>query len=187
MLLDETRVLSRLIEDLRTLAMAESGHLVLHKEPVQVAELLADLATSFRAQAEAAGITLTVDTDSLDDTTIEADLMRLNQILANLIVNALRYTPSGGTITLRGELGGSAAGGVSLSVTDTGQGIQASDLPHVFDRFWRGDPARTHKEGAGAGLGLAIVKQLVELHGGSISVSSEVGKGSTFKVRMPTV
>src|SRR5579859_2198593 len=136
MLLDETRVLSRLIEDLRTLAMAESGHLILHKEPVQIAELLADLATSFRPQAEAAGIDLRVETatDSPSGTTIttiQADVMRLNQVLANLVVNALRYTPSGGTITLRAEVYAEAdrGGGVRFKVSDTGQGIPAEDLP----------------------------------------------------------
>jgi two-component system, OmpR family, sensor histidine kinase BaeS len=184
MLLEETQLLSRLVEDLRTLSQAESGHLPLHKEPVQVADTLADLATSFSGQAEAAGITLRVETDGLADKTIEADVMRLNQMLANLIVNALRYTPSGGSILLRGE---PTADGVRLSVSDTGQGIPAEDLPHVFDRFWRGDPARSHADGAGGGLGLAIVKQLVALHNGRVTVESTPGKGTTFAIELPTV
>src|SRR5262249_15067675 len=167
MLLEETQLLSRLVEDLRTLSQAESGHLPLHKERVPVGELLTDLATSFSGQAEAAEIALRVDRDHLDGTVIDADVMRMNQVLANLIVNALRYTPKGGSITLRGE---AAPDHVRLSVCDTGQGIPAEDLPHVFDRFWRGDPARMHKDGAGGGLGLAIVKQLVELHGGQVNV-----------------
>ncbi len=183
MLLEETQLLARLVEDLRTLSQAESGHLPLHQERVEVADLLGDLATSFRGQAEAAGIALRVQTDRLTDTSIEADVMRLNQVLANLITNAFRYTPRGGSITLGGE---SDPGGVRLTVSDTGQGIPADDLPHVFDRFWRGDPARTHKEGAGGGLGLAIVKQLVELHQGQVSVQSVVGEGTTFTIDLPS-
>ncbi len=182
MLLEETQLLSRLVEDLRTLSAAESGHLPLHKERVQVAELLTDLATSFSGQAESAGIKLRVEADGLAGTTVEADVMRLNQVLANLIVNALRYTPNGGSITLRGE---PTASGVCLSVSDTGQGIPADDLPHVFDRFWRGDAARSHKDGAGGGLGLAIVKQLVELHEGRVSVRSTPGQGTTFTIDLP--
>lgn len=183
LLLEETQLLARLVEDLRTLSQAESGHLPLHKERVGVADLLTDLVTSFQGQAESAGIALRVDTERLGDTTIEADVLRLNQVLANLITNAFRYTPSGGSITLRGE---PTRGGVRLTVSDTGQGISADDLPHVFDRFWRGDPARTHKEGAGGGLGLAIVKQLVELHQGQVSVQSVVGAGTTFSIDLPS-
>ncbi len=182
MLLDETRLLSRLVDDLRTLSQAESGHLPLHKERVQVADLLGDLATSFSGQAESEGVTLRVETDGLKETTVEADVMRLNQVLANLIVNALRYTPNGGAITLHGE---PTPGGVRLAVSDTGQGITAEDLPHVFDRFWRGDPARSHTDGAGAGLGLAIVKQLVELHGGRVGVQSTPAQGTTFTIDLP--
>lgn len=182
MLLEETRLLSRLIEDLRTLSAAESGHLLLHKEPVHVADLLSDLATGFSGQTESAGIALTVESSRLADTTIESDVMRLNQVLANLIVNALRYTPHGGSILLRGE---PIAEGVRLTVSDTGTGISAEDLPHVFDRFWRADASRTHKDGVGGGLGLAIVKQLVELHGGTVRVESTPGQGTTFTVDLP--
>jgi len=182
MLLDETIILSRLVEDLRTLSQAESGHLPLHRQPVQVAELLADLATSFSGQADAAQITLQVETARLAGTTVDADLLRLNQVLANLIVNALRYTPGGGKIVLRGE---PTSAGVRLTISDTGQGISPEDLPHIFDRFWRGDPARSHKDGAGGGLGLAIVRQLVELHGGYIAVQSTPGVGTTFTIDLP--
>jgi two-component system sensor histidine kinase BaeS len=182
MLLDETHLLARLVDDLRTLSLAESGHLTLHIEPVDVAELLADAGTSFGGQAEAAGIALKVETGALTGATLPGDVGRLNQVLANLMANALRYTPPGGTITLRGER---APGGVILSVRDTGKGIPAEDLPHVFDRFWRGDPARTRADGSGGGLGLAIVRQLVQLHGGRVAVRSEVGRGSTFTLFLP--
>jgi two-component system, OmpR family, sensor histidine kinase BaeS len=184
MLLEETQLLSRLVEDLRTLSQADSGHLPLHKERVEIADLLKDLATSFQDQAESAGIILHVRSENLAGTAVEADVMRLNQILGNLIVNAFRYTPKGGSITLRGE---PTANGVRLIVSDTGQGIPADDLSYVFDRFWRGDPARTHQEGAGGGLGLAIVKQLVELHGGQVSVESTIGLSTTFTIDLPRV
>jgi len=184
MLLEETQLLSRLVEDLRTLSLAESGHLPLHKELVPVAELLADIATSFSGQTEAAGINLRVETKQLADVTIEADVMRLNQVLANLVANALRYTPAGGSITLSGE---SDSTDVRITVSDTGQGIATQDLPHVFDRFWRGDPARSRHEGTGGGLGLAIVKQLVELHDGTVTAQSVEGQGTTFTITLPLV
>src|SRR5690606_26127129 len=101
----------------------------------------------------------------------------------NLLANALRHTPAGGTVTVRGVAAGS---GVRLEVSDTGEGIPAADLPYVFDRFWRGDRARTHSDGAGSGLGLAIARQLAEAHGGEIEVSSEVGKGTVFVITLPS-
>ncbi len=98
------------------------------------------------------------------------------------MVNALRYTPSGGTITLQGER---VPGGVRLIVRDTGKGIAPEDIPSIFDRFWRGDPARSHTEGVGGGLGLAIARQLVLAHGGHIEVESQPGQGATFTVQLP--
>lgn len=200
MLLEETHLLSRLIEDLRTLSLAESGYLQLHKEQVNVGELLADVTTSFGAQAEEAGVSLQVDTshfasspepgaagmseqDKAASGVIDADAMRLNQVLANLVGNALRHTPAGGTITLIGE---PIEGGVRVIVSDTGSGIADEDVPYIFNRFWRGDVSRSHEEGAGGGLGLAIVKQLVELHGGQVNVQSAVGHGTQFTVDLPS-
>ena len=115
------------------------------------------------------------------DLTVTADYGRLDQILNNLLANALRHTPEGGTVTVRAT---PSDGGVRLLVSDTGEGIPPADLPYVFDRFWRGDRARTHGEGAGSGLGLAIARQLVEAHGGEIEVSSEVGKGTVFTITL---
>jgi two-component system OmpR family sensor kinase/two-component system sensor histidine kinase BaeS len=179
--LEETRQLARLVEDLRTLSLAEAGQLPLVWEPVDVAELLADVHTSFSGQAEAAGIDLRVEIEG-DLPTITGDVGRLDQVLGNLVANAIRHTPAGGGITLRAE---PIDDGVRVHVRDTGEGIPAEDVPHVFDRFWKGDRARTRAEGTGSGLGLAIARQLVNAHGGAICVESERGKGTTFTIELP--
>ncbi|HEY72168.1 MAG TPA: HAMP domain-containing histidine kinase [Thermoflexia bacterium] len=183
--LDETRLLARLVDDLRTLSLAEAGQLPLMWEAVDVAELLADLSTSFSGQAEAAGIDLRIEIEG-HLPTITGDAGRLDQVLGNLTANALRHTPSGGSITLRAQ---PLEGGVRILVRDTGDGIPAEDLPYVFDRFWRGDRARArisaHAGGTGSGLGLAIARQLVHAHGGAIRVESELGQGTTFTVELP--
>jgi two-component system sensor histidine kinase BaeS len=179
--LDETRLLARLVEDLRTLSLAEAGQLPLVWESVDVAELLADVSTSFSGQAEAAGVDLRVGTeDNLPP--ITADIGRLDQVMSNLVDNALRHTPSGGAITLWAE---PIPGGVRIVVRDTGEGILAEDLPYIFDRFWRGDRSRSRVAGAGSGLGLAIARQLVQVHCGHISVESEPGRGTTFTIELP--
>ena len=181
--LEETRLLTRLVDDLRTLSLAESGQLALIRESVDVAELLADVQTSFSGQTEAAGVDLRVEVGGDHESmTIDADVARLGQILGNLVANALRHTPTGGVITLEAER---LDGGVRIIVSDTGEGIPAEDLPAVFDRFWRGDRSRSHASGAGSGLGLAIVRQLVHAHGGRIDVESEVGKGTSFTMELP--
>lgn len=185
--LDETRMLARLVEDLRVLSLAEAGELPMHWEQVDVGELLADLYTTFAGQAEAAGILMKMtpapgETPTDGSLTIEADLGRLNQVLSNLLVNALRHTPAGGAITLAAQPG---AEGVRLVVGDTGEGILAEDLPFVFDRFWKGDSSRTRGGGDGSGLGLAIARQLVQAHGGRIGVESTAGKGTSFVIDLP--
>lgn len=184
--LQETRTLARLVDDLRTLSLAESGQLPLHPEVVDVHDLLADVATSFSPQAEGAGIHLCIEATSTGPLTIYGDPGRLDQVLSNLVSNALRHTPADSTITLGAIPVQNAAGDqVQLTVADTGEGIAAEDLPFIFDRFWRGDRARTHTGGAGSGLGLAITAQLVKAHGGTITVSSELGCGTTFTVTLP--
>jgi len=182
--LAETRLLARLVEDLRTLSLAEAGQLPLVWEPVDVTELLADVFTSFSGQAGAAGIDLRVETEGDPSAmTITADVGRLDQVLSNLAANAVRHTPSGGVITLRAE---PIPDGVRIVVQDTGEGIPEEDLPYVFDRFWRGDRSRSHASGAGSGLGLAIARSLVEAHGGRIWAESLPGQGALFALQLPS-
>ena len=174
-ILEETRVLSRLVDDLRMLALAESGALKLQTEPTDLAILLSEAAASFRAQADAAGVTLSVDVPS-DLPLLDLDPERMRQVLSNLIANALRYTPPGGTIGVRAGGGGER---VTVSVSDTGAGIPADDLPHVFDRFYKSGDSR------GTGLGLAIAKNLVAAHGGEIAAQSAPGRGTTIQFTLP--
>ncbi len=179
--LEEARLLARLVADLRTLSLAEAGELPLRREAVGVAELLADVRTSFSGQVEAAGLDFHVDVAD-DVPTISGDVGRLEQVLNNLVANAVRHTPGGGRIALEARRTGQ---GVCILVSDTGEGIPAEDLPYIFDRFWRGDQARSRGDGAGSGLGLAIARQLVEAHGGRIDVRSEPGEGTTFVINLP--
>jgi len=179
LLLDETRRLNRLVEDLRTLSLAEAGQLSLQSEPVDLADLLDDVATSFSGQAEASGVSLKVTSEGVPGALIvPGDAGRLDQVLSNLIANALQHTPAGGAITLNAER---SPGGICLKVADNCRGIPAEDLPNIFDRFWRGDERRQ----AGSGLGLAIARQLVQAHGGSIRVESQLNQGTTFIVDLP--
>ena len=175
-------LLSRLVEDLRTLAHAEAGQLALDRQPVTLPELIADLLSSLRSEAEAKGVTMRADLSS-DLPPADADPQRLRQVLLNLLSNALRHTPSGGEVRIRSRVG--RDGWLLTTVTDTGPGIPAEDLPHIFDRFYRGEKSRSRESG-GAGLGLTIARQLVEDHGGRIwAESAGAGRGSTFSFTLP--
>lgn len=176
--LDETHLLGRLIEDLRVLSLAESGHLRLSTEPIQLTELLYDIETSFSGPASEASIDLTVE--SQDDAIVEADYGRLTQVVNNLVSNAIRHTPSGGSITLRTRPNGSQ---VAINIADTGEGIPEENLPFIFDRFWRGDKSRPHS--GSTGLGLAISQQLIKAMDGTIEVASTLNQGTTFTILLP--
>ncbi|MFZ1753998.1 MAG: ATP-binding protein [Caldilineaceae bacterium] len=180
--LQETRLLSRLVDDLRTLSLAEAGELPLQVGPVDMADLLADAVTSFSGQAEDGGIVLRLQMAQDAPLFVTGDADRLDQVLGNLMANALRHTPAGGSVTLSAESDGEQ---LSIRVADTGAGIPAHDLPFVFDRFWRGDRARTHQDGSGSGLGLSIASQLVQAHRGTLTVQSELGAGTEFVIRLP--
>ncbi len=176
--LDETRLLARLVEDLRVLSLAEAGHLPMLMEPVDVGELLEDAATSFSGQAEAAGVRLAVELpDSRDDLIVTGDAGRLDQVIGNLVANALRHTPRDGIVTLQAA---SHPEDVQITVSDTGEGIAPEQLPHIFDRFW------SRSEGGGSGLGLAIARSLVHAHGGRIEAASQPGEGTTISVYLPS-
>ena len=177
--LDETKLLGRLVNDLQTLSLAEAGQLPLHPTRFLLADLMHDLTSSFSSQSTLLGIDLKT---SIADPSQEltADYDRLNQVLSNLISNALRHTPQGGAISLITE---SIENGIHIEVKDTGEGIPTEDLPYIFDRFWRGDKSRTGR--VNSGLGLAIARQLIQAHGGMIEVESEIGKGTKFIIELP--
>ena len=182
-LYDEARLISRLVDDLRDLALADMGRLPLHITQVDVVDLVRQAATTFSLAAEAKNIQ--VNTDIPDNPLhIRADSDRLAQVLRNLLSNALRYTPEEGTITVRVHQVDGAHPRVRIEVVDTGPGIPPEQRPYVFARFWRADPSRARDSG-GSGLGLAIARSLVEAMGGHIGVESELGAGSTFWVEFP--
>ena len=178
--LEETELLIQLVEDLRLLTLAETGQLSLERQPVEVANLLRDASVNFAPQAEDRGITLVLDLPT-DLPMVQGDWRRIAQVLGNLMTNALRHTPQGGSVTLSAR---PEESGVVIAVRDTGTGIPREHLPFVFERFWRGEKSRTRRAG-GSGLGLAIAKQIVVLHGGTISVKSEIGVGTTFWFTLP--
>jgi two-component system sensor histidine kinase BaeS len=177
----EVQTLQQLVTDLRTLSLADTGKLTLHKEPTAIANLVAQVHNTFAHQAAQQEITLLVETDAVLPA-ISIDATRIRQVLNNLVSNSLRYTPINGVITLAAAP--SADGGVQITVSDTGSGIPEADLPHIFNRFYRGDRARQGGHGE-SGLGLAIAKSLVVAHNGKIAVTSKQGTGTTFTILLP--
>ena len=179
--LDETKLLARLVNDLQTLSLAETGQLPLHPTRFLLTDLIHDLTSSFASQAASLGIDLKT---KLSDPSqqITADYDRLNQVLSNLISNSLRHTPKGGEISIETESIVGEQRSVRIKIKDSGEGIASEDLPFIFDRFWRGDKSRSER--THSGLGLAITKQLVQAHNGKIEAQSEPGKGSTFIIEL---
>ncbi len=175
----ETSRLGRLVNDLQELSQAEAGYLPIRAEALAVLPLLRSLLAKFADQLTDEGPVLKLDCPE-DLPAVQADPERVEQVLINLLGNALRYTPTG-TITLRAWVVGPL---VWIAVVDTGEGIAPDDLPHVFERFWRADRSRDRHSG-GTGIGLAISRRLVELQGGTLTASSELGQGSTFQFSLP--
>jgi two-component system sensor histidine kinase BaeS len=171
-LLEEAKLLQHIIDDLQDLAQADAGTLRLHKEEVNLQDLLEQVKATHSQEIEVSSPPLT----------IRADPIRLRQLLGNLVTNAVRHTPPTGKVTVSAR---QEAKEIVLEVSDTGTGIAKEDLPHVFDRFWRAEKSRSRATG-GSGLGLAIVRKLAEAHQGTATATSTPGKGSTFQIRLPT-
>jgi two-component system, OmpR family, sensor kinase len=187
---DEAGRMHRMVVDLLDLARLDAGMLELERVPVDLPALLNSIAGKFAPQARQAGISITVETAS-GIPEVSGDGDRLAQVFTNLVDNALKHTPAGGAITMQARLPDPPASApgenheVHVDVRDTGTGISAEALPHIFDRFYQADPSRSGGEKHGAGLGLAIVKEIVGAHGGKISARSTPGLGSTFTVSLP--
>ena len=171
-ILDATQSLDRLVEDLRTLVLTDAGNLVLRKEPTDLGVLAGDAVESFKAQADAAGVTVSADIAD-QPMTVEVDPARIRGVLGNLLSNAIRHTPAGGSVTVAVSASGDE---VVTTVTDTGEGIPPELLPRVFERFVKGASS------PGSGLGLAIAHDLVTAHGGRLDIESVVGSGTTGRL-----
>jgi two-component system phosphate regulon sensor histidine kinase PhoR len=170
--------LVQIVEELLELSRIESGEVPLAKQPVEMGEVLAGAVERLRPQAEKQRLTLTLDV-SPDLPPIMGDADRLEQVAVNLLHNAIKFTPAGGSVGVSGAFVG---GAVEVRVSDTGVGIAPEDLPRIFERFYKADRSRG---GGGTGLGLAVVKHTVEAHGGTVSAESEPGRGSTFSFSIP--
>jgi two-component system sensor histidine kinase BaeS len=173
---DQIAMLTKLVEDLRTLALAEGGTLPLHKEPTDLTILAREAAGSFESLAASAGVQLQVQMPE-DLPLIDLDPLRIREVLGNLVANALRYAPRGSAVSIVGEIRPEA---VRVSITDAGPGIAPEVLAHVFERFAKSEDSR------GSGLGLAIARRLVEAHGGSIAAERPAGGGTTVAFELPT-
>ncbi len=176
-ILDATATLDRLVEDLRTLVLTDAGSLVLHKEPTEVGALVHDTVDSFRSQAESKALSLTTEI-APNLPSIEVDPARIRQVIGNLLSNAIRHTPSGGSVKVDMS---STADQVTITVTDTGEGVPPDLLPHVFERFVKGASS------AGSGLGLAIAQEIVAAHGGTIELQNGHESGAIARVTLPRI
>jgi len=177
---DETMLLSRLIDDLQELSLADSGELKLYREDENVSGLIEQAVSAVRSRAEEKGLTISADM-AAELSTVNIDFLRIKQVLLNLLENAIVHTPAGGKITVDAAAQGDM---VEIGVTDDGEGIPPEELQNIFERFHRVDKSRSRSTG-GTGLGLTIARYLVEAHGGKIQVSSEPGQGSRFFFTVP--
>jgi two-component system OmpR family sensor kinase len=179
--LQEVRRMTDLVESLLTLARADEGRFDIHREPVELMPLVHEVYETALILGEAQGIT--VNLPFTTDVVVMADRTRLRQLFLNLVTNAIKYTPAGGHV----ELGlGRHPDNVTFAVRDTGIGISAADFPHIFERFWRADRVRSRmSERGGFGLGLAISQWIAQAHGGTLTASSRLGRGSLFTVTLP--
>ena len=179
--LQEVRRMTDLVESLLTLARADEGRFDLHTEPVELQPLVQEVYETALILGEAQGVTVNLPFTA--DVTVMADRTRLRQLFLNLVTNAIKYTPAGGKV----ELGlGRHPDNVTFAVRDTGIGISAADFPHIFERFWRADRVRSRmSERGGFGLGLAISQWIAQAHGGTLTASSRLGRGSLFTVTLP--
>jgi two-component system sensor histidine kinase BaeS len=174
-IIDATRALEVLVEDLRALALTDTGSLALHREPVDARELAGDAVAAFEAQAGSAGVKLASTVpDGLP--AMDADPARMRSALGNVVANAIRHTKSGGSVTIDASRAGEW---IVVEVVDDGEGIPADLLPHIFERFVRGPRSR------GTGLGLAIAHDIVAAHGGEIDAKSTVGLGTSIRMSLP--
>lgn len=179
LILAQTRALERLVDDLRTVTLAEAGSLTLAREPVDVAVLLNEAVASLQDGARDAAVTLDAHV-APGVVTVELDPARIRRVVVNLLINAIRHTPAGGSVTIDADTDTDAgAGSLRIRVRDTGRGIDAELLPRIFERFVRGE------DSPGSGLGLAISRDIVNAHGGTIEAFSEPGAGTTVTVRVP--
>jgi signal transduction histidine kinase len=174
-LLEQTHVLSRLVDDLRTLALSDAGVLELHREPTDLVSLAKDVARSFEREAADRAVAVEV-AEPMGPIVLDLDPIRVREVLANLVSNALRHSKSGSSVTIAPTATDAEA---RIDVKDRGDGIPAEQVARMFDRFYKGPESR------GSGLGLAIAKQLVESHGGQISATSSIGRGTTVTVTLP--
>jgi signal transduction histidine kinase len=172
--LAQARLLSRLVEDLRTLAQAERGTLALKKEPIDLAELADDTVGSLAVEAAAAGVAIRVERP--EAALVDADPIRIREVLTNLLSNAVRHSSRGGTVTITIETTREAT---TVNVRDTGTGIAAEALPHIFDRFYK------DRSSPGSGLGLTIARNFVVAHGGTMTAASRLGEGTTITFTLP--